>query len=61
MLQAGSTAMGHSLRQAGIRFQQRTIDTILGWAKQAASPEPTAAIHHQLAIAPSPTRHSSSI
>jgi transposase len=51
MLQAGSTAMGQSLRQAGIRFQQRTLDTILAWAKQAAPPEPTAAINHQLALA----------
>jgi transposase len=51
MLHAGSTTMGQSLRQAGIRFQQRTLDTILGWAKQAAPPEPTAAVNHQLALA----------
>jgi transposase len=51
MLQAGSTGLAQSLRQAGIRFQQRTLDTILAWAKQAAPAAPTAAINHQLALA----------
>jgi transposase len=50
MLQAGATAMEQSLRRAGIRFQQRTLETLLAWAKQAAPPEPTAAINHQLAL-----------
>jgi len=51
MLEAGSTGLRQSLQQAGIRFQQRTLDTILDWAKQAAPAEPTAALHHQLALA----------
>lgn len=32
----GLTALCQSLRQAGIRFQQRTIQTVLDWADQAA-------------------------
>jgi transposase len=50
-LEAGSAGMEQSLRLAVIRFQQRTLDTILAWAKQAAPAEPTAAINHQLALA----------
>jgi transposase len=50
-IEAGSAGMEQSLRQAGIRFQQRTLDTFLAWAKQAAPAEPTAAVNHQLAIA----------
>jgi len=50
-LQAGSPGMIQSLRSAGIRFQQRTLDTMLAWAKQAAPAEPTAGVHHQLALA----------
>jgi transposase len=50
-LQAGSTGLAQSLRQAGIRFQQRTLDTILAWAMQAAPAAPTAAVNHQLALA----------
>src|SRR6266852_5081946 len=33
---AGVTALCHSLRQAGIRFQQRTVQTVSDWAEQAA-------------------------
>jgi transposase len=51
LLQAGSDGLARSLRGAGIRFQKRTLDTILAWAKQAAPAEPTAAINHQLALA----------
>ncbi len=51
LLQASSAGLADSLRQAGIRFQQRTLDTILDWAKQAAPAEPTAAVNHQLALA----------
>jgi transposase len=51
LLQAGSAGLVDNLRQAGIRFQQRTLDTILAWAKQAAPAEPTAALNRQLALA----------
>ena len=33
---AGLTTLCQSLRQAGIRFQQRTVQTVLDWAEQAA-------------------------
>src|ERR1700682_5786519 len=33
---AGVTALCHSLHQAGLRFQQRTVEKVLGWAEQAA-------------------------
>jgi transposase len=33
---AGLTTLCQSLRQAGIRFQQRTVQTVLDWADQAA-------------------------
>ena len=51
LLEAGSAGMIQSLRSVGIRFQQRTLDTILAWAKQAAPAEPTAAVNQQLAMA----------
>src|SRR5215469_3876626 len=33
---AGVTSLCQSLRQAGIRFQQRTVQAVLDWANQAA-------------------------
>jgi len=42
---AGLTSLCHSLRQAGIRFQQRTIQTVLDWAAQAAPGDVAAAQH----------------
>src|SRR2546422_2141594 len=43
---AGVTTLCHSLRQAGIRFQQRTVQAVLDWAEQAA-PGDVAASQHQ--------------
>lgn len=51
ILQADADGMAQSLRRAGVRFQRRTLDTIVAWAKQAAPAEPTAAINLQLALA----------
>lgn len=48
---AGVTTLGHSLRQAGIRFQQRTVQTVLDWAQQAAPGDIAAAQHHRIALA----------
>ena len=42
---AGLTTLCPSLRQAGIRFQQRTVQTVLDWAAQAA-PGDVAAEQH---------------
>jgi transposase len=48
---AGLTTLCHSLRQAGIRFQQRTVQTVLDWADQAAPADVAASQHHRIALA----------
>lgn len=48
---AGLTTLCHSLRQAGIRFQQRTVQTVLDWADQAAPGDVAAAQHRRIAQA----------
>jgi transposase len=42
---AGVTALCHSLQQAGIRFQQRTIETVFEWAGQAAASDIAPDLH----------------
>jgi transposase len=49
--QAGLTTLCQSLRQAGIRFQRRTVEAVLAWADQAAPGDVAAATHHQIALA----------
>jgi transposase len=48
---AGLTALCHSLRQAGIRFQQRTVQAVLDWAERAAPGDVAADQHHRIALA----------
>jgi transposase len=48
---AGVTALCHSLRQAGIRFQRRTVRAVLDWADQAASGDVATDQHHRFALA----------
>jgi transposase len=48
---AGVTALCHSLRQAGIRFQQRTLQTVVDWAERAAPGDVAASQHHRIALA----------
>jgi transposase len=48
---AGVTTLCHSLRQAGIRFQRRTVQRILDWAQQAAPGDVAAAHHRCIALA----------
>jgi len=48
---AGVTALCHSLRQAGIRFQQRTLQTVCDWATQAAPGDVAASQHLRIALA----------
>ena len=48
---AGVTALCHSLRHAGIRFQQRTLQAACDWADRAAPGEVAASQHHRLALA----------
>ena len=54
---AGVTTLCHSLRQAGIRFQQRTVQAVLDWAQQAAPGDVAAAQHHRIALALYDDRH----
>jgi transposase len=48
---AGVTTLCHSLRQAGIRFQQRTLQAVLDWAHQAAPGDVAADQHQRIALA----------
>src|SRR5207253_768418 len=48
---AGVTILCHSLRQAGIRFQQRTLQAVCDWAEQAAPGDVAASQHHRIALA----------
>jgi hypothetical protein len=45
------TTLCHSLRQAGIRFQQRTVQTVLDWADQAAPGDVAADQRRLIALA----------
>jgi len=42
--EAGALVLGQTLREQGRRFQTRTIDKIVAWAGQAATPDPTASL-----------------
>lgn len=48
---AGLTSICQSLRQASIRFQQRTIQGVLDWAQQAAPGDVAAGQHQRIALA----------
>ncbi len=48
---AGLTTLCQSLRPAGIRFQQRTVQTVLDWATQAAPGDVAADQHLRIAWA----------
>ena len=50
LCQAGVTTLCHSLQQAGIRFQQRTVHTVLDWAGQAAPGDVAADLHRRIAL-----------
>jgi transposase len=54
---ADRTALGHALRRAGIRFQQRTVQAVLDWAEQAAPGDVAAPQHHRIALALYDDRH----
>jgi transposase len=49
--EAGLTTLCQSLRQAGIRFQQRTVQTVVDWAEQAAPGDIAASQHLRIALA----------
>jgi transposase len=51
LLQAGMGGLSQALRQAGIRFQARTLQTVLDWAAQAAPGDVAATQHLRIALA----------
>jgi transposase len=51
LLEVGVTVVCQSLRQAGIRFQQRTVQAVVDWAAQAAPGDVAAAQHRRIALA----------
>jgi transposase len=48
---AGRDGLARSLRHADIQFQQRTLVTLLDWAKQAAAPDLGATQYRKIALA----------
>lgn len=48
---AGLDGLGQSLDAASVRYQQRTLETILAWAAQAAPPDLAAAARRRFALA----------
>ena len=51
LLQAGLDGLAHCLREHHVRFQSRTLDTVLEWAKTAAPPDAAADMHRRIALA----------
>src|SRR5581483_4686925 len=49
--EAGVSTLAQALRQAGIRFQQRTLQTVIDWAEQAAPGDVAASQHLRIALA----------
>jgi transposase len=49
--EVGVTTLGQSLRQAGIRFQHRTLQTVVDWAAQAAPGDVAASQHVRIVLA----------
>jgi transposase len=51
LLQAGAAGVQRCLRAHGIRYQERTVVTILQWAQTAAPPDVAADLHRRIALA----------
>ena len=51
LLAAGVTTICHSLREASIRYQQRTIQAVVDWAERAAPGDVAAGQHRRIALA----------
>jgi transposase len=49
--QAGASGLRDFLRQRQVRFQQRTLDAVLAWARQAAPSDTAAQRHRRIALA----------
>jgi transposase len=57
ILEQGVTGLCHYLRQQKVRFQERTLDTVVDWAKHAAVPDQAADLHRHIALAYEDDRH----
>lgn len=51
MLEQGVTGLCHFLGREKVRFQTRTLETVILWAKSAAAPDVAAELHRQIALA----------
>jgi transposase len=51
LVQHGVSGLSRSLRHEKVRFQTRTLDAVLAWAKNAAEPDVAAELHRQIALA----------
>src|SRR5262245_23981904 len=51
MEQAGLTGLADALRRQQVRFQQPTLATVLAWARQAPSADPSALLQRRIALA----------
>jgi len=51
MVEAGVDALARFVHEQGIRYQRRSLLTILEWAKSAAPPDRAADIHRRVALA----------
>jgi transposase len=57
LLEQGLTSLCQFLRLQQVRFQRRTLDTVLAWAKNAAAPDLAADLHRQIALDYEDDRH----
>jgi len=51
MAAQGVTDLGHYLDDQKVRYQQRTLDTVVAWAKNAAAADIAGELHRQIALA----------
>jgi len=49
--EAGASGLERILRDAGVRFQRRTLDRVVAWAGRAPDPSEDAPVHQRIAIA----------
>jgi transposase len=48
--EAGVDGLARRLKKTKIRFQQRSLEPIVGWASQATEPDPQAPVHHRILL-----------
>ncbi len=48
IVRLGAAGLTQLLRDAGLRFQRRTLDKVVGWSMQSIAPEPDAIVHQRI-------------